>query len=130
MERRILVIDDDEDLRESLIAYLEDHGYTTTGAVNGKHALDILSSPSEQPALIVLDLMMPIMDGRMFREAQLTSPKLWAIPVILISAYDNSAEIAQELNIEAHLTKPIDPDSFLRLIEDLAGRPIHPYCPC
>ena len=102
MEHKILVIDDDEDLRESLIAYLEDHGYATTGAVNGKHALDILSDPSEQPSLIVLDLMMPIMDGRMFREAQLTSPKLGAIPVILISAYDNAAEIAQELNIDAH----------------------------
>lgn len=127
MEHKILVIDDDEDLRESLIAYLEDHGYATTGAVNGKHALDILSDPSEQPSLIVLDLMMPIMDGRMFREAQLTSPKLGAIPVILISAYDNAAEIAQELNIDAHLSKPIDPDNFLRLIEDLT---VPPYCPC
>ena len=127
MEHKILVIDDDEDLRESLIAYLEDHGYATTGAVNGKHALDILSDPSEQPSLIVLDLMMPIMDGRMFREAQLTSPKLGAIPVILISAYDNAAEIAQELNIDAHLSKPIDPDNFLRLIEDLT---VPPYYPC
>jgi CheY-like chemotaxis protein len=127
VEHKILVIDDDEDLRESLIAYLEDHGYATTGAVNGKHALDILSDPSEQPSLIVLDLMMPIMDGRMFREAQLTSPKLGAIPVILISAYDNAAEIAQELNIDAHLSKPIDPDNFLRLIEDLT---VPPYCPC
>ena len=127
MEHRILVIDDDEDLRESLITYLEDHGYATTGAVNGKHALDILSDPSERPSLIVLDLMMPIMDGRMFREAQLTSPRLWSIPVILISAYDNSAEIAQALNIDAHLSKPIDPDNFLRVIEDLT---VPPYCPC
>lgn len=126
MERKILVVDDDEDLRECLIAYLEDHGYATTGAVNGKHALDILSDPSERPSLIVLDLMMPIVDGRMFREAQLTSPRLRAIPVILISAYDNSAGIAQELNIDAHLSKPIDPDFFLRLIEDLAGRPCSP----
>jgi CheY-like chemotaxis protein len=127
VEHKILVIDDDEDLRESLIAYLEDHGYATAGAVNGKDALDMLSDLSERPSVIVLDLMMPIMDGRMFREAQLMSPKLGSIPVILISAYDNSAEVAQELNIDAHLSKPIDPDDFLRLVRDLAG---HAYYRC
>lgn len=121
MSCRILVIDDDEDLRESLISYLEDHGYITAGAVNGKHALEILADPLARPSLIVLDLMMPIMDGRMFREAQLRSPILWSIPVILISAYENSAQIAQEMNIEAHLPKPVDPPAFLGLIQELTG---------
>ncbi len=126
MSYRILVIDDDEDLRESLISYLEDNGYVTTGATNGKHALDILADPSSRPALIVLDLMMPIMDGRMFREAQLRSPSLWAIPVILISAYENSSQIARDLNIEAHLPKPIDPPTFLHLIQELTGQNYNP----
>jgi CheY-like chemotaxis protein len=118
MTDRILVVDDDEDIRESLIAYLEDNGYQPIGAVNGRHALDLLSDPNLRPSLIVLDLMMPVMDGRAFREAQLRSPLLSSIPVILISAYHSAVELAKNLGIEACLPKPIDPKVFLRVIEE------------
>jgi CheY-like chemotaxis protein len=118
MPDRILVVDDDEDIRESLIAYLEDNGYRPIGAVNGRHALDLLSDPDLRPSLIVLDLMMPVMDGRAFREAQLQSPLLSNIPVILISAYDSAVGLAKSLGIGACLLKPIDPDLFLRFIKE------------
>ncbi len=117
MTDRILVVDDDEDIRESLIAYLEDNGYQPFGAVNGKHALELLSDPQLYPSLIVLDLMMPIMDGKAFREAQLRSPLLSRIPVILISAYDSAVELAKNLGIEACLPKPIDPCVLLRVVQ-------------
>lgn len=113
----VLVVDDDEDIRESLIGCLEDEGYRPIGAANGKQALDLLAGLDRLPCVIVLDLMMPIMDGRGFREEQLRTPTLAGIPVVMISAFapDPSA-IARDLKIDDYLSKPVDPTVFLQLI--------------
>ncbi len=118
-DRFVLVVDDDDDIRESLISFLEAEGYHPVGAPNGKQALELLEALDPPPCLIVLDLMMPVMDGRSFREQQLRAPALAQIPVVLISAYaPDPAEVARELRIPDFLSKPVDPVVFLQLIGD------------
>jgi CheY-like chemotaxis protein len=106
MSGRILVVDDDRDIRDSLVELLEDHGYPATGAANGLEALEVLRTSPELPCLILLDLMMPMMDGREFRELQLRNPAWTQIPVIVISAYNDVEQQARALEAE-HLRKPL-----------------------
>jgi CheY-like chemotaxis protein len=117
-DRSVLIVDDDEDIRESLIGCLEGEGYRPMAAPNGRLALELLAGLDSPPCLIVLDLMMPVMDGRSFREEQLRSPALADIPVVLISAYvPDPGRIARELKIPDYLSKPVDPEVLLQLIE-------------
>jgi CheY-like chemotaxis protein len=106
MSSVVLVVDDDRDIRDSLVEVLEDHGYRAIGAGNGREALDALRTSADMPCLILLDLMMPVMDGREFREEQLKNPEWTGIPVIVISAYNDVAEQARALEVE-HLRKPL-----------------------
>ena len=79
---RIFVIEDEESIREAVVEFLDDSGYRAVGASNGRAALERLTGDSEPPpCLILLDLMMPIMDGQSFRERQLQIQSLAAIPV-------------------------------------------------
>src|ERR1022692_5028349 len=87
----VLIVEDDEDIRESLQDFLQDHNYQTIGAVNGRDALKRLAASDLRPCAIILDLMMPVMDGRAFREEQLRSPALAEIPTILILAPNDVA---------------------------------------
>jgi CheY-like chemotaxis protein len=103
---RVLVVEDDLDIRESLMEILEDHGYEPIGAENGLEALARLREPGPHPCLILLDLMLPKMDGRAFRQQQqLLSPELAGIPVVVISAFRDVAQIAQEMQVDL-LKKP------------------------
>jgi CheY-like chemotaxis protein len=114
---QILVVDDDETIRESLIDLLEQSGYQAIGAVHGGEALEKLKSLPHPPCVIVLDLMMPVMDGASFRERQLQDPALSAIPVVLVSAYRDLSRHAQELRAAAHLPKPLKVADLLKVIE-------------
>ena len=102
----VLVVDDDVDLRDSLCEALEDHGIRAAAAANGVEALAYLRA-HDLPAIIVLDLMMPIMDGRDFRAAQLADPDLGDIPVIVVTAQTDVRAAAAELRAAAFLTKPV-----------------------
>jgi len=102
----ILVVDDDRDIRDSLVELLTEHGYPAIGVGNGVEALEVLRTSAAPPCLILLDLMMPVMDGREFRERQLENPALAEIPVIVISAYNDVADQARALAAE-HLPKPL-----------------------
>jgi len=115
---RVLIIEDDEDIRESLVDVLHDHGYAPTSAVHGLDALRKLSDPAARPNLILLDLMMPVMDGRAFREKQLSDPALASIPVVIISAFRDQDRMVSSLKPAAFLPKPIDLPTLLRMIED------------
>jgi CheY-like chemotaxis protein len=106
MSHVVLVVDDDRDIRDSLVEVLEDQGYRAIGAGNGREALEALSASAEPPCLILLDLMMPVMDGREFREEQLKNPAWTGIPVIVISAYNDVADQARSLAAD-HLRKPL-----------------------
>jgi CheY-like chemotaxis protein len=116
----ILVVDDDADIRETLIELIRDQGYDAIGACDGREALDRLRTSGTKPCLILLDLMMPKMDGWEFRQAQSTDPALADIPVVVVSAYRNSHRGA-ELDAVDHLDKPVEMQSLVDLI--------HRHCP-
>jgi two-component system chemotaxis response regulator CheY len=117
---RVLVVEDDLDIRESLMEILEDHGYEPIGAGNGLEALDRLREPGPQPCLILLDLMLPKMDGKAFRQQQLLSPEFADIPVVVISAFRDVAQIAQEMNVDL-LKKPFNLSELISVAQR--------YCP-
>ncbi len=85
-ERPVLVIEDDDDVRETLVEVLEDEGIPAVAAINGQHALDLLRSRAVQPSIILLDLMMPVMNGWEFRRCLETDASIPAAPVIVMSA--------------------------------------------
>ena len=89
--REVLVVEDDSDLRESLSQALRDHGFAVTPASNGQQALELLRSGT-RPAVILLDLMMPVLNGWELRDALREDPILSEIPQLVISAYMDEAE--------------------------------------
>jgi CheY-like chemotaxis protein len=120
MKQRIMIVEDDRDIRETLAELLEDEGYEILTAGNGAEALDLLRGGAEPPSLILLDLMMPVMDGRSFRLEQRADPQLDRIPVVVLSAYHDAAAQAAELEVAAFLSKPLRPDTLMRLITEHA----------
>ena len=117
---RVLVVEDDLEIRESLMEILEDHGYEPLGAENGLEALDKLRTSEPRPCLILLDLMLPKMDGRAFRQEQLRTPQFANIPVVVVSAFRDVAETALELKAE-FLRKPFKPAELVQVAQR--------YCP-
>jgi len=112
--RYILIVDDDDDIRLALAEVLEDEGYQVKTAANGSEALTLLRS-SETPCMILLDLMMPVMDGWTFREQQLKDPALAEIPVYVISAAGNVA--GAPVTQDRFIPKPIMLDHLLSLVD-------------
>jgi len=115
---QVLVIEDDVDIRESLMDFLEDHGYQPVGAGHGQEALQKLGGADLRPCLIILDLMMPVMDGRTFRQQQLMRPGLSEIPVLIMSASREVEKTAKELGTVGHLPKPLDLPTLLEVVRD------------
>lgn len=116
MDHHVLVVEDDPTIREVLVEVLGEHGYAAVGASNGREALDALASTSDRPCVILLDLMMPIMDGRSFREEQLQVPELCTIPVIVISAHLDHA-VTSDLHAAAYLRKPVRLNEVLQSVK-------------
>jgi CheY-like chemotaxis protein len=116
MASKILVVEDDPDLRGALVALLESRGYCVVAAEHGRDALERLRS-SSPVCLILLDLFMPEMDGWAFRTAQLGDPSLAAIPVLVMSADSTSLKRAITPGVVAALTKPFEYEQFLRIVE-------------
>ena len=98
----VLVVEDDADVRTAMIALLENEGYTAMGAADGQQAFDLIRG-GLRPCIILLDLGMPVMDGRKFREAQLRDEKLAVIPVVVFSAHPETEAIATSLSAVAAL---------------------------
>lgn len=115
MTKRILVVEDDTSIRELLVELLESEGYEVFSAVNGLEGLKILQEKS-QPDLILIDLMMPIMDGYSFRTEQLKN-NIWSkIPTVVMSAEANAKEKMKNFSITAFLSKPVELDTILRTV--------------
>ncbi|MGD0676857.1 MAG: response regulator [Polyangiaceae bacterium] len=114
--RSLLVVEDDADIREALDGLLSTEGFSVTGCSNGREALDWLRS-SPKPDLILLDLMMPVMDGWQFRVAQKEDPALATIPILALSA-DSTAKAAA-IDAEAYLKKPVEYDTLIDTIDRL-----------
>ena len=113
----ILIVDDESSIRDLLGLFLTHNGYTVATAVNGAAALQLLEQSAELPELILLDLMMPMMNGLEFRDAQRQTPALAGIPVAVISAAENIHEKTDLLDADAYLDKPIDFAALLATAE-------------
>ena len=119
----ILIVDDDSDVRRALTELLEDEGYAVAGAANGRAALDMMRD-GIRPSIILLDLMMPGMNGWDFRSAQLRDPELSAVPVVVVTASGfNQDAIRTELGSIELVPKPIQPTKLLDIIERLTASP-------
>ena len=116
-EAYVMVVDDDPDLRETITEVLQDNEYRVVGAANGQEALDVLHSAPGRPCIILLDLMMPVMDGKTFRAAIMKEPELRGIPIVILSAHANIDDLMAELPVEAKLRKPVDIEPLLTLVD-------------
>jgi DNA-binding response OmpR family regulator len=114
--RRILVVDDDPDLSELVVAALTCQGFAAIVARNGHEALDLLAT-GLRPAAILLDLVMPVMDGREFRTRQREQANIATIPVIICSA--EAPSTAADLAAYATFTKPLDLDALIDLLRSM-----------
>jgi CheY-like chemotaxis protein len=112
----ILIVDDDPTISFLLTLALEDAGYTVASVANGQAALERLRASTERPCLILLDLMMPPLNGWEFRAQQLADPALASIPVVVLSAARPSDERAEALQAVAVLKKPVDFAAVLALV--------------
>ena len=101
----MLIVDDDFALRDALCAALEGEGYVVEAVANGKEALDYLRGGA-RPSLVLLDLMMPVMNGWEFRAEQRQDPELADIPVIVLSAFARGSGDEELRGIGQFLRKP------------------------
>jgi len=111
----VLVVDDDEAIRETIKEVLQEQGFSVATARNGAEALAWLRA-STAPALILLDLSMPMMDGQTFRQEQRKDPLLAPIPVIAISAAAGLAEKVRPMQIDGYLRKPMALDDLISTV--------------
>lgn len=110
----VLIVEDDESTREMLMTDLQLSGIPAVAAVNGREALDVMKR--ERPCLILLDLMMPVMDGEAFRRSQLKDPDLSSVPVILLSARHDVPKRAEVLHTDGWIMKPFDIEQVVDVI--------------
>ena len=110
----VLVVEDDEDVREAVATILEDEGYEVVTACHGREALDVLASGA-RPCVVLLDLMMPVMDGWQVLEEMQRHAALATIPVIVLSASRDAGPPAP--NVCRYLKKPIGLDVLLSEVE-------------
>jgi CheY-like chemotaxis protein len=115
----VLIVEDDEGVRQSLGDFLRQEGYTVESACDGAQALDLLQR-EPLPSLIVFDLMMPGMDGVEFRSRQLADERIAGIPVIVISARPDVAEQARLLNADDFLAKPMSFEELIHVVQNRA----------
>lgn len=117
MGKKILIVEDEQDIRESLREVLEDEGFEVKTAVNGKDALAKLESNECVPDLILLDLLMPVMNGLEFRKEQMTRKTHSGIPVVIMSADTATEQKASRANAK-FLKKPLELDRLFAAIKE------------
>jgi CheY-like chemotaxis protein len=116
-DRTVLVVEDDREVRDAITEVLADFEYKALEAADGAEALKRLRDASIRPCLILLDVMMPGMDGWAFRAEQEQDPAVKDIPVILLSAHTDVRSAAAEMNVAGFLAKPIAIDVLLETVE-------------
>jgi CheY-like chemotaxis protein len=114
----VLVVEDDQDIRESIADILREEGHPVEVAGNGAEALEVLRRKgAHRPCLIILDLMMPIMNGWDFRAALLKDDGLASIPIVVLSGDAHVKDKATELGCAGSVGKPISLAKLLELVE-------------
>jgi CheY-like chemotaxis protein len=113
---RVLIVEDEPDVRDAFAARLAAEGYQVVGAADGREALAQLEA-GPLPDVILLDYAMPVMDGRAFLQAQLRDARWARIPVILVTAYLQREFAARSLDVAAILEKPVVWEDLVPLLE-------------
>jgi len=119
-ERRILLVEDDEDIAGAMAAILEEEGYCVVHASDGEEALRVLRE-GLSPCLIVLDLFMPGMSGIEFRRVQRTDPTITDIPVIVVSGVSDMLKDIQAMGVARCFRKPVDVPALLGAVTELSS---------
>jgi CheY-like chemotaxis protein len=115
-KKTIMVVDDDPDVRDAISELLERHGYAVVPASNGDEALRELKDRNVRPALILLDVMMPVMDGQEFCAEQQADPELKDIPVVVFTAFGAALDAMSDVKALARLEKPMQADHLLESV--------------
>ena len=123
MAKLILIVEDDLDVARLLGEVLEAEGYDTAIAANGREALDHLQKNNHRPDLILLDMMMPVMDGWKFREEQRKLPALASNPVVTVTADGDARGKAASIQAAGYILKPLSIDTLLDEVERVCGVP-------
>jgi CheY-like chemotaxis protein len=122
LEPAVLVVDDDRDIREALSELLEDAGYRAACAENGVQALDWMRSHPGETGVVLLDLMMPVMDGLTFLDHRAQDQQLAAIPVVVFTA--NAVKVSEVLasgRVTECLQKPLSWERLVTILRDRLG---------
>jgi CheY-like chemotaxis protein len=117
---RVLIVDDDPLARDLVCKLLRRGGYVAVPAADGAEALAALRGESARPAVVLLDLNMPVLDGWEVLEACCHDPALAEVPVVVLSGRDD-AEATLSLGADAVLRKPINPETLIREVDRLVG---------
>jgi DNA-binding response OmpR family regulator len=122
MPIRVLVVEDDDVIRQLITVNLELEGFDVVTAEDGQEALDRIADIS--PDVVTLDVMMPRLDGWETATRLRENPDTAHIKVLLLSARAQDADIkhGERIGVDAYLTKPFDPDELVRIIRGLAGQ--------
>ncbi|UJR86821.1 response regulator [Sandaracinus amylolyticus] len=119
-DRVVMIVEDDRDVRELLAEIVEDEGFATLAAANGREALDLLEAAKADalPCVILLDILMPVVDGWQFRVMQESDAVLAGIPVVVLSAHADGPTAAERMRAAGFVRKPVDLDALLDMIRD------------
>lgn len=116
MSKSILIIEDDHDILSALGELLTAEGYRVFTAENGQNALDLLNQSDSLPDLVLLDLMMPVMDGFQFCRIVINDEKLKNVPLVAMSADGYLREKIIKIRQTDFLTKPLELETILNTI--------------
>ncbi len=117
----VLLVEDDHDVRESIQDALESFGYQVAAAHDGVEALERLRTDEALPGLILLDMMMPRMNGSQLREELLKVEAWSAIPVVVLTADSSARRNVEALRVAAFLQKPVSLEDLLDIVAHLLG---------
>lgn len=118
--KKILTVDDDEELRNSITSLLELEGFESVWAKNGQVALEYLKRVPdvELPDLVLLDYMMPVMNGADFHQGLISDPRLAKIPVVMMTANGNLVSVMEKVEAAgAFMSKPMDYDTVVKMVK-------------
>ena len=117
--KSVLIIEDDDDIREALAQLLSEEGYAVHAAHNGREGLAIAARDAP-PRVILLDLMMPVMNGWEFLAARRDHPRLSHVPVVVVSAAGNPRGVGEAT---AFIRKPVDIERLLKVVQQCSAAP-------
>jgi len=120
--RHVLIVEDDEDIRQAVVDVLQHEGYTTQEARDGREALALLNL-RPLPGCIVLDLLMPVMDGPTLVTEMTARPPLDTVPIVVLSASMPMAQARQRVKAAEWLEKPVTIDRLVEVVRRFCGPP-------